>query len=117
MGYHSRGWAGCIIDTTGSRLPEEIVQFWLDVCTRRNQCLRCCLKPSVIPFRAAGLDHSALPNSPASPRVRPESSSDLLLSTDSGDDPFVGRRAGTVGRAANVVLSGPVGGSFSGKSG
>src|SRR5271167_1436750 len=30
----SRGWAGCIIDTTGSRLPEEIVQFWLDVCHR-----------------------------------------------------------------------------------
>ncbi len=31
------------------------------------------LKPSGIPFRAAGLDHRALLNSPASPRTRPNS--------------------------------------------
>jgi len=40
------------------------------------------LKPGVITFRAAVLDHPALRSRPASPRVRLESGSDSVLSTD-----------------------------------
>ena len=29
---HTLGWAGCITDTTGSRLPEEIVRMRLGLC-------------------------------------------------------------------------------------